>query len=105
MAIRYFQVHDTALLKFVFASAVKGTIRKPRFAIHVLPIGIEDGLSLNHWRAGYVATYALCEILALFGLVLRFRGSELQQSALFYVGGFVLIAFFGPRLPAKAPSA
>src|SRR5271155_4659527 len=27
----------------------------------------EDDLSLNQWRTGYVATYALCEALALFG--------------------------------------
>lgn len=65
----------------------------------------DDSLSLSHWRTGYVVTYALCEMLALFGLVLRFRASPLQQSVLFYLGGFVLIAFFGPRLPAKAPEA
>ena len=29
----------------------------------------DDSLSLNHWRTGYLATYALCEALALFGLV------------------------------------
>ena len=25
----------------------------------------EDNLSLNHWRTGYITTYALCEALAL----------------------------------------
>ena len=59
----------------------------------------EDNLSLNQWKTGYITTYALCEALALFGLVLRFRGSELQQSLLFYVGGFVLLFFFRPRQP------
>ena len=63
----------------------------------------DDNLSLNQWKTGYVATYALCEALALFGLVLRFRGSELQQSLLFYVGGFVLLFFFRPRQPASEP--
>lgn len=58
----------------------------------------EDSLSLNHWKTGYLATYALCDALALFGLVLRFRGSGLQQSLLFYVGGFVLLMFFRPSL-------
>ena len=62
----------------------------------------DDGLSLNHWQTGYIATYALCEALALFGLVLRFRGCQLQQSLLFYVGGFVLLIFFRPRQPASA---
>jgi hypothetical protein len=62
----------------------------------------DDGLSLNHWRTGYIATYALCEALGLFGLVLRFRGCQLQQSLLFYVGAFVLLFFFSPREPASA---
>jgi hypothetical protein len=62
----------------------------------------DDSLSLNQWKTGYVTTYALCEALALFGLVLRFRGCSLQQSALFYVGGFVLLFFFRPQQPARA---
>ena len=59
----------------------------------------EDNISLNQWKTGYITTYALCEALALFGLVLRFLGSEVQQSLLFYVGGFVLLFFFRPREP------
>jgi len=64
----------------------------------------EDTLSLNHWRTGYIATYVLCEALALFGLVLRFLGGSLQQSLLFYGGGFVLMFFFAPKQPAKPSS-
>src|SRR5580700_3092598 len=30
----------------------------------------EDNISLNQWKTGYITTYALCEALALFGLVL-----------------------------------
>jgi len=59
----------------------------------------DDSLSLNHWRTGYLATYALCEALALFGLVQRFLGCSLQQSALYYLGGFALLFFFRPRQP------
>jgi hypothetical protein len=62
----------------------------------------DDNISLNHWRTGYFATYALCEALALFGLVQRFLGSSLQQSAPYYIGGFVLLFFFRPRQPASA---
>jgi cytochrome b561 len=61
-------------------------------------------LSLNHWRTGYLATYVLCEVLALFGLVLRFRGSPLQHSLLFYIGGFVLLFFFRPQEPVSSPT-
>ena len=61
----------------------------------------EDSLSLNHWRTGYLATYALCEALALFGLVLRLRGGPLQRVVTYYLGGFVLLLFFRPdSLPA-----
>jgi len=61
----------------------------------------DDDLSLNQWRTGYLATYALCEALALFGLVQRFLGCTLQQSVLYYLGGFVLLFFFRPRPPAS----
>jgi membrane associated rhomboid family serine protease len=59
----------------------------------------EDPLSLSHWKTGYIATYALCEALALSGLVQHFLGSSLQQSALYYLGGFVLLLFFRPQPP------
>jgi hypothetical protein len=62
----------------------------------------DDSLTLSHWKSGYVATYALCEALALFGLVLRFMGFNLQQSLPFYIGGFVLLSFFGPREPVSS---
>jgi hypothetical protein len=61
-----------------------------------------DSLTLNHWKSGYFATYALCEALALFGLALRFIGFRFEQSVPFYVGGFVLLFFFGPREPVRA---
>jgi len=63
----------------------------------------DDGLSLNQWRTGYLATYALCEALALFGLVLRFTGCTFEQSVPFYIGGFALLAFFWPRQPVSVP--
>jgi cytochrome b561 len=62
----------------------------------------DDSLTLHHWKSGYIATYALCEALALFGLVLRFTGCSFQQSLPFYIGGFVLLFFFGPRHPVSA---
>jgi hypothetical protein len=64
----------------------------------------DDSISLSHWRTGYVATYALCEALALFGLALRFLGDNFQQSLPLYIGGFTLLAFFRPRAPVSASS-
>jgi cytochrome b561 len=62
----------------------------------------EDKLSLDHWRTGYIATYCLCEALALFGLILRFRGSPVEASVYYYLGSFILLLFFWPRQPARA---
>jgi len=65
----------------------------------------DDSVSLNHWRTGYIATYLLCEALALFGLVLRFLGGNLQQGLPFYIGGFTLLFFFRPRAPISTSTA
>jgi len=65
----------------------------------------DDALPLNHWRTGYIATYALCEALAVLGLLLRFLGYNLQESLPYYLGGFVLLFFFRARTPARAPSS
>ena len=64
----------------------------------------EDALTLNHWKTGYIVTYALCEALALFGLIERFLGATVQQSVLYFIGGFVLLFFFRPRQPELTPS-
>lgn len=61
----------------------------------------DDNISLGYWRTGYLVTYALCEGLALFGLMQRVLGANLQQSAPYYLGGFILLFFFRPRQPAK----
>jgi hypothetical protein len=62
----------------------------------------DDVVSLGRWRAGYIVTFALCETLALFGLVLRLMGFGLPQVWPFYLGGFILMLFFGPRAPQEA---
>lgn len=64
----------------------------------------DNTLTLNHWKTGYLATYTLCEALALLGLVLRFFGYNLQQSLPYYAGGFVLLFFFGPKTPVRGPA-
>jgi hypothetical protein len=52
---------------------------------------------LNRWQAGHIVTYALSESIALYGLVLRFLGFSLSHVASFYIAGFLLLLFFGPR--------
>jgi mannose/fructose/N-acetylgalactosamine-specific phosphotransferase system component IIC len=58
-----------------------------------------DVATLNRWRAGYIMTYALSEAIAMFGLLLRLIGFSLSQVASFYIAGFILLLFFGPRRP------
>ncbi len=60
-----------------------------------------DVATIGRWRAGYVMTYALSEAIAMFGLLLRIIGFSLQQVASFYVAGFILLLFFGPRRPVR----
>ena len=104
--------HVDPTLSYVFSTlavGIVGTIFVVRRtlvlrAASTLASQPDDDLSLSQWRTGYIVTYALCEALALFGLVLRFRGSEFEQSLLFYVGGFALLFFFRPRPPEPEPS-
>lgn len=104
--------HIDPVLSYVFSTlavGIVGTIFVVRRtlvlrAASTLVSQPEDNISLQQWKTGYITTYALCEALALFGLVLRFLGSELQQSILFYVGGFVLLFFFRPRQPEPEPT-
>ena len=99
-----------ATLSYLFATlsvAIVGAIFVVRRTLvlragETLATRPEDSLSLNHWRTGYVATYVLCESLALFGLILRLRGSPVEASVPYYMGGFVLLLFFWPRQPAAA---
>jgi len=62
----------------------------------------EDPLFLPHWKSGYLATYGLCEALALLGVAQRFLGFNLQQSMLYYIGGFALLFVFAPREPVSS---
>lgn len=64
----------------------------------------DDSLSLNQWRTGYIATYALCEALGIFGLILQFMGGGLQASVPYYLSGFVLLFFFRPHQPQTQAS-
>ena len=70
----------------------------------VLATRPSDAATLNRWRAGYILTYSLSEAIALFGLVLRLIGFGLSHVASFYIAGFILLLFFGPRRPAVQPA-
>jgi hypothetical protein len=95
-----FTTFAVALVGIIFV--VRRTlVARPGASLAAQP---EDTVSLNQWRTGYIVTYALCDALALCGLVQRFLGSSLPQSAPYYISAFVLILFFWPRQPEKLTS-
>lgn len=61
-----------------------------------------DALILNRWKAGHIVSYALCEVLGLFGLLLRLVGFHLSQVWPYYAGALVLLVLFWPRAPRLA---
>jgi len=60
-----------------------------------------DNAVLSRWRAGVILTLALSEAIALYGFVLRMIGFSLSEVAPFYVAGFTLMLFLGPRKPSN----
>jgi hypothetical protein len=64
----------------------------------------DDPLVQSRWKTGYIFLYALCEALALFGLILRVAGFALAQVWGFYLGGFLLLLLFSPRAPRSLTS-
>jgi hypothetical protein len=63
-----------------------------------------DPLVQTRWRTAYICLYALCEALALFGLILRIAGFTLANVWGFYLGGFLLLLLFSPRAPRSQAS-
>jgi len=54
---------------------------------------------------GSIASFALCEAVGLFGLVLRILGEMLEQAAPFYGAAFFLLMIFFPRNPANGSAS
>jgi hypothetical protein len=65
----------------------------------------EDATAMSLWRTAHIITWALCEVIAMYGLLLRYLGSTITQAAPFFVAGFLLILLLGPRRPQAAGSA
>jgi hypothetical protein len=78
------------------AFVVRRTLVLPAEAL--LQTKPQDALLQARWKAAYVFLYALCEALALFGLILRLTGFGLAHVWGFYLGGFLLLILFSPRL-------
>lgn len=69
----------------------------------VLQDRADDRLAVSRWRTGSLVSYALCDLLALLGLVLRLAGFTLANVWGFYLGGFLLLLLYSPRAPRPQP--
>jgi hypothetical protein len=59
----------------------------------------DDHEAATRWSTGHLVLFGLCEMLGLFGLVLRLTGFSLAHVWGFYLGGFLLLLLYSPRAP------
>jgi hypothetical protein len=59
----------------------------------------DDPATVGRWRTGYLFLYALCDVLGLFGFILRMDGFAFTRIWGFYLSGFLLLWVYSPRTP------
>src|SRR6476660_7106978 len=92
-----------ALTSGVIAAAVfvlRGKVLVPSAALAATQP--DDANTLSLWRTAHIVMWALCEVIAMYGLLLRYLGFPVAYAAPFFAGGFLLILFLGPRRPEPA---
>jgi hypothetical protein len=57
----------------------------------------ENAASIARWRGLYIISIALCEVIAMYGFVLRMLGFSLMQVGPFYIAGMALLLLFAPK--------
>jgi hypothetical protein len=100
--------HDPAnalfhALSFISISIVGATVVIRRTLVlpseGLLKERSDDSMAVARWRTGYLFLYALCELLGVFGLILRMSSFALGNVWGFYLGGLVLLLLYSPRAP------
>jgi hypothetical protein len=89
-------------LSFISISLVGATLVVRRTLVlpsEALLFRSDDPLTVARWRSGHLLLYALCEVLGLFGLILRIDGFTLGNVWGFYLGAFLLLLLYSPRPP------
>jgi hypothetical protein len=98
--------HDPAntlfhALSFISISLVGATVVVRRTLVlpseALLKERSDDNVAVAQWRTGYLFLYALCEVLGVFGLILRMAGFTPGNVWGFYLGGFLLLLLYSPR--------
>ena len=95
-------------LSFISISVVGATVVVRRTLVlpseAALKERSDDRVAVARWRTNYLFLYALCEVLGLFGLILRMSGFTLANVWGFYLGGFLLLLLYSPRAPRSESS-
>jgi hypothetical protein len=76
--------------------------RKITPAVEVLKKNPDDDEALALWRGGVVLSFAFCETLVLFGLLLKFLGASWNVAGIFYAVGLLLMLAWTPRLDVSS---
>lgn len=88
-----------AVLLAVAAVVMRGKMIRPYEEL--LPTAPGDKGALRRWQSGYIFIFALCEAIAIYGVVLRFIGFSSAKVLPFFVSGFVLMLLFRPKQPSS----
>ncbi len=59
----------------------------------------DDPAALQQWQTGHILLYAMCESVAIFGLVLRLLGATLTQTLPFAGACVLMMLAWAPRRP------
>jgi hypothetical protein len=90
-------------LSFISISIVGATVVVRRTLVlpseALLKEKSDDSVTVARWRTGYLFLYAMCEVLGVFGLILRIDGYTLANVWGFYLGGILLLLLYSPRAP------
>jgi hypothetical protein len=90
-------------LSFISISVVGATMVLRRTLVvpseTALALRPDDSSAATRWKISHIFLYATCELVGLFGLVLRMAGFTLANVWGFYLGGFLLLLLYSPRAP------
>jgi hypothetical protein len=89
-------------LSFISISLVGATLVVRRTLVlpsEALLMRSDDSTTVKRWQTAHLLLYALCELLGLFGLILRIDGFTLANVWGFYLGAFLLLLLYTPRPP------
>jgi hypothetical protein len=89
-------------LSIVAVAVGAASLFAPRFLVKRRPTKPNGGSSENRYMTSFILAIALAEAVAIYGLVLGFRGAPLNVVLPFFVGAWILMLI---RFPTEAKLA